>query len=68
MVADRCGFCGSLDGPFTPVEACSRCWCARRVWPCGPTVAVPFPDLTDKELQAGLDLLPTWALEAEGSC
>jgi hypothetical protein len=23
MAADRCGFCGSLDGPFTPVKGLS---------------------------------------------
>jgi hypothetical protein len=23
----------------------------------------PYPDLTDTELRAGLDLLPTWALQ-----
>jgi hypothetical protein len=23
----------------------------------------PYPDLTDEEMRAGLDLLPTWVLE-----
>jgi len=62
-VLDRCGFCGSTDGPFTQVEGmftllmCSACL-ARRSRGRGP-----YPDLTDSELRAGLDLLPTWVLE-----
>jgi hypothetical protein len=27
----------------------------------------PYPDLTDAELRAGLDLLPTWALEQKAA-
>jgi hypothetical protein len=27
----------------------------------------PYPDLTDTELRAGLDLLPTWALQQKAS-
>jgi hypothetical protein len=27
----------------------------------------PLPELTDPELQAGLDLLPTWALEQKAA-
>ncbi|MDQ3930507.1 MAG: hypothetical protein M3328_15360, partial [Chloroflexota bacterium] len=27
----------------------------------------PFPDLTDDEMRAGLDLLPTWALEQKAA-
>jgi hypothetical protein len=61
-VADRCGFCGSADGPFTRVEGlfvvlmCPACL-ARRARGRGP-----YPDLTDAELRADLDLLPTWVL------
>jgi hypothetical protein len=61
-VLDRCGFCGGADGPFTRVEGvftvlmCPGCL-AQRARGRGP-----YPDLTDAELRAGLDLLPTWAL------
>jgi hypothetical protein len=27
----------------------------------------PYPEVTDAELQAGLDLLPTWALEQKAA-
>jgi hypothetical protein len=60
---DRCGFCGSLDGPFTPVEGlftvlmCPACLAARS------RRRGPYPNVTDAEMRAGLDLLPTWALE-----
>jgi hypothetical protein len=62
-VLDRCGFCGGADGPFTPVEGvftvlmCPSCCLADRARGRGP-----YPELTDAELRAGLDLLPTWAL------
>jgi hypothetical protein len=61
-VADRCGFCGGANGPFTPVRGlftvlmCSACL-AKRARGRGP-----YPELTDAELRAGLDLLPSWAL------
>jgi hypothetical protein len=60
-VLDRCGFCGSADGPFTQVEGmfivlmCSACLARRS--------RGPYPDLSDADMQAGLDLLPTWVLE-----
>jgi hypothetical protein len=59
-MADRCGFCGRLDGPFTRVEGlftvlmCPACLARRG--------RGPYPDLTDEERRAGLDL-PTWVLE-----
>jgi hypothetical protein len=61
-VAERCGFCHRTSGPFTRVEGlfsvlmCPVCL-ARRARGRGP-----YPELTDDELRAGLDLLPTWAL------
>jgi hypothetical protein len=61
-VLDHCGFCGGADGPFTRVEGvfvvlmCPTCL-ANRARGRGP-----YPDLTDAELRAQLDLLPTWAL------
>ena len=59
---DRCGFCGSTDGPYTRVQGtftllmCPTCL-AHRARGRGP-----YPDLTDAELRAGLELLPTWVL------
>jgi hypothetical protein len=67
MVADCCGFCGSVDGPFTPVEGlftvqmCPACLSARA------RGRGPYPDLTDAEMRAGLDLLPTWALQQKAA-
>jgi hypothetical protein len=67
MAASRCGFCGSLDGPFTPVEGlftvlmCPACLAARAHG------HGPYPDLTDAEMRAGLDQLPTWALEQKAA-
>jgi hypothetical protein len=61
-VADRCSFCDRNDGSFTRTEGlfmmlmCPGCL-ADRARGRGP-----YPDLTDVELRAGLDLLPTWAL------
>jgi hypothetical protein len=62
MAADHCGFCGTTDGPFTRIEGlftvlmCSACL-ARRARGRGP-----YPDLSDEEMRAGRELLPTWAL------
>jgi hypothetical protein len=67
MAADRCGFCGRLDGPFTRVEGlftvlmCPVCL-AKRARGRGP-----YTDLTDEEMRAGLDLLPTWVLEVKAA-
>jgi hypothetical protein len=66
-VADRCGFCGSADGPFTRVQGlfavlmCFVCL-ARRA-----RGRSPYPDLTITELRAGLDLLPSWALQQKAA-
>jgi hypothetical protein len=67
MAADRCGFCGSPEGPFTPVEGlftvqmCPACLAARG------RGRGPSPDLTDAEMRAGLELMPTWALEQKAT-
>jgi hypothetical protein len=64
---DRCGFCGGADGPFTPVEGLFT------VLMCPACLAVraggrgPYPDLTDAEMRAQLDLLPTWVLEQKAA-
>jgi hypothetical protein len=66
-VADRCGFCGSAEGPFTRVEGlftvpmCMGCL-ARRARGRGP-----YPDVTEAELRGGLDLLPTWELQQKAA-
>jgi hypothetical protein len=62
MPADRCSFCGGVDQPLTPVQGlfvvlmCPACL-ARRARSRGP-----YPDLTEAELRAGLELLATWVL------
>jgi len=67
-MADRCGFCAGAGGPLTRVEGlftvqmCLACL-ARRSHGRGP-----YPDLSDAEMRAGLDLLPTWVLQQEGGC
>jgi hypothetical protein len=66
-VLDRCAFCGGADGPFTRVEGvftvlmCPTCL-AHRSRGRGP-----YPDLTDAEMRAGLDRLPTWVLEVKAA-
>jgi hypothetical protein len=61
---DRCGFCGSADGPFTWVEGVFAVLTRPRACPTVPaaTAVGLLPDLTDAELRAGLDLLPAWLL------
>jgi hypothetical protein len=65
MPADRCSFCGGVDQPLTRVEGlfvvlmCPGCLARRG--------RGPYPDLTDTEMRAGLDLLPTWVLEQKAA-
>jgi hypothetical protein len=62
-MAERCSFCGSASGPFSKVEGlftvlmCADCQAGRGHG------AGPYPVMTRSEMRAGLDLLPTWALE-----
>ena len=66
-MADRCSFCGSTAGPFSRVEGlftvlmCSDCQAAR-----GHGTG-PYPVMTRAQMRAGLDLLPTWALEQKAA-
>jgi hypothetical protein len=66
-MADRCSFCGSTAGPFSRVEGlftvlmCADCQAAR-----GHGVG-PYPVMTRAQMRAGLDLLPTWALEQKAT-
>ena len=60
-------FCGATDGPFVKVEGlftvlmCADCQAARG------RGSGPYPVLTRAEMRAGLDLLPTWALEQKAA-
>jgi hypothetical protein len=66
-MADRCSFCGSTAGPFHKVGGlftvlmCADCQAARGHG------SGPYPVMTRTELRAGLDLLPTWALEQKAA-
>jgi hypothetical protein len=66
-MAEHCSFCGSTAGPFSKVEGlftvlmCADCQAARGHG------SGPYPVMTRAEMRAGLDLLPTWALEQKAS-
>ena len=66
-MADRCSFCGSTAGPFNEVGGlftvlmCADCQAARGHG------SGPYPVMTRAEMRAGLDLLPTWALEQKAA-
>ncbi len=66
-MADRCSFCGSTTGPFSNVEGlftvrmCADCQAAR-----GHGTG-PYPVMTRAQMRAGLDLMPTWALEQKAA-
>ena len=66
-MADRCSFCGSTAGPFSKKDGlftvlmCADCQAAR-----GRGTG-PYPVMTRAEMRAGLDLLPTWALEQKAA-
>ncbi len=67
MPADRCSFRGITEGPLTQIEGmftvamCPACL-AKRARGRGP-----YPGLSDAEMRAGLDLLPTWVLEQKAA-
>jgi hypothetical protein len=66
-MAARCSFCGSSKGPFSKVEGlftvlmCADCQAARGHG------SGPYPVMTRAQMQAGLDLLPTWVLEQKAT-
>jgi hypothetical protein len=66
-MADQCSFCESTAGPFNKVEGlftvlmCADCQAARGHG------SGPYPVMTRAQMHAGLDLLPTWALEQKAS-
>jgi hypothetical protein len=62
MLAEHCAFCGGLEGPFTRVQGLFTvlmCPAYLAAWARGRG---RYPDLTDEEMRAGLNLLPTGAL------
>ena len=66
-MADHCSFCSSTAGPFSRVEGlftvlmCADCQAARGHG------SGPYPVMTRAEMRAGLELLPTWALEQKAA-
>jgi hypothetical protein len=66
-MAARCSFCGSTAGPFSEVEGlftvlmCADCQAARGHG------SGPYPVMTRAEMRAGLNLMPTWALEQKAA-
>jgi hypothetical protein len=62
-MAARCSFCGSTAWPFSEVEGlftvlmCVDCQATRGHG------SGPYPAMTRAEMRAGLDQMPTWALE-----
>ena len=65
--AAHCSFCGTTSGPFSKVEGlfavlmCADCQAARGHG------SGPYPVMTRAQMRAGLDLLPTWALEQKAA-
>lgn len=66
-MAAGCSFCGSIAGPYSKIEGlftvlmCADCQAARRHG------SGPYPVTTRAQARAGLDLLPTWALEQKAA-
>ena len=66
-MTERCSFCGATGGPFSKVGGlftvlmCADCLATRGHG------AGPYPVMTRAEMRAGLDLLPTWALEQKAA-
>jgi hypothetical protein len=66
-MAARCSFCGATSGPFVKVEGlftvlmCADCQAARGHG------SGPYPVMTRAEMRAGLNLMPTWALQQKAA-
>jgi hypothetical protein len=66
-MAARRSFCGSTTGPFSRVEGifgvlmCVDCLATR-----GHGTG-PYPAMTQAQMRAGLDLLPTWTLQQKAA-
>jgi hypothetical protein len=67
VIAAHCSFCGATSGPITKVEGlftvlmCADCQAARGHG------SGPYPVMTRAEMRAGLNLMPTWALERKAA-
>jgi hypothetical protein len=59
-MADRCSFCGSTAEPFNKVGGLFTVLMSA-------DCQAPYPVMTRAEMRAGLDLLPTWALEQKAA-
>jgi hypothetical protein len=66
-MVDRCSFCSSTAGPFGKVEGwftvlmCADCQAVRGHG------SGSYPVMTRAQMRAGLDQLPTWALEQKAA-
>jgi hypothetical protein len=69
--AGHCSFCGTTSGPFATVEGlftvliCIPCLEVRQAHPAnriGLHDPSPYPPMTRSEMQASLELLPSWVL------
>jgi hypothetical protein len=66
-MAARCACWGTTSGSFSKVEGlftvllCADCQAARGHG------SGPYPVMTHAQMRAGLDLLPTWALEQKAA-
>jgi hypothetical protein len=67
----HCSFCGATRGPFTKVEGlftvliCIPCLEVRQAQPAtrlGLHDPGPYPPMTQAQMRASLELLPTWVL------
>jgi hypothetical protein len=66
-MADRCSFCGSTAGPFHKVSGLFTVLMCADYQAARGHGSGPYPVMTRAEMRAGLDLLPTWALEQKAA-
>jgi hypothetical protein len=66
-MADRCSFCGSITGPFSKVGGLFTVLMSADCQAARGHGSGPYPVMTRAEMRAGLDLLPTWALEQKAA-
>ena len=60
-------FCGSPAGPFTKIEGMFTVLMCADCQAVGGHGSGPHPVTTRAQMRAGLDLLPTWALELKAA-
>ena len=66
-MAARCSFCGSAARPFSKVEGAVHGADVCRLSGRPRLRQRPYPVMTRAEMRAGLELLPTWALEQKAA-